>query len=130
MRALVVAGEAPTNRQHVATVLDALAKAGDDAVLVIGASMPGPYAYEARTKLGRMINGFLWGALRMGAQPLQSQRLVLGRASRRHVGPEQRGVDHAIPPKPGVLAVAPRRHHRRDAKPRVDQAPRRAVGAA
>jgi hypothetical protein len=60
MRALVVAGEAPTNRQHVATVLDALAKAGDDAVLAIGASMPGPYAYEARTKLGRMINGFLW----------------------------------------------------------------------
>lgn len=63
MRVLVVAGEAPTNRQHVTTVLDALNEAGDDALLVIGASMPGPYAYEARTKLGRMINGFLWARL-------------------------------------------------------------------
>ncbi|MEC7152034.1 MAG: hypothetical protein VXW85_06245, partial [Candidatus Thermoplasmatota archaeon] len=26
-------------------------------------SMPGPHAYEARTKLGRMINGFLWARL-------------------------------------------------------------------
>ena len=63
MRVLVVAGEAPTNRQHVTTVLDALNEAGDDVLLVIGASMPGPYAYEARTKLGRMINGFLWARL-------------------------------------------------------------------
>ena len=63
MRVLVVAGEAPTNRQHVTTVLDALNEAGDDALLVIGVSMPGPYAYEARTKLGRMINGFLWARL-------------------------------------------------------------------
>ena len=63
MRVLVVAGEAPTNRQHVTTVLDALNEAGDDALLVIGASMPGPYAYEARTKLGRTINGFLWARL-------------------------------------------------------------------
>lgn len=63
MRVLVVAGEAPTNRQHVTTVLEALTEAGDDALLVIGASMPGPYAYEARTKLGRMINGFLWARL-------------------------------------------------------------------
>ena len=45
MRVLVVAGEAPTNRQHVTTVLDALNEAGDDVLLVIGASMPGPYAY-------------------------------------------------------------------------------------
>ena len=59
----MVAGEAPTNRQHVTTVLDALNEAGDDALLVIGASMPGPYAHEARTKLGRMINGFLWARL-------------------------------------------------------------------
>ncbi|MEC8266755.1 MAG: hypothetical protein VXZ95_04610, partial [Candidatus Thermoplasmatota archaeon] len=63
MRVLVVAGEAPTNRQHVTTVLDALNEAGDDALLVIGALMPGPYAYEARTKFGRMINGFLWARL-------------------------------------------------------------------
>ena len=60
MRVLVVAGEAPTNRQHVSTVLEALTKAGDEVLLAIGRRMPGPYAYEARTKLGRMINGFLW----------------------------------------------------------------------
>ncbi|MEC7722837.1 MAG: hypothetical protein VYB36_02910 [Candidatus Thermoplasmatota archaeon] len=59
----MVAGEAPTNRQHVTTVLGALNEAGDDVLLVIGASMPGPHAYEARTKLGRMINGFLWARL-------------------------------------------------------------------
>ena len=60
MRVLVVAGEAPTNRQHVTTVLEALADAGDDALLVIGRSMPGPHAYEARTKIGRIFEGFLW----------------------------------------------------------------------
>ena len=60
MRALVVAGEAPTNRQHVASVLEAMAEAGDEAVLVIGRTIPGPYAYEAKSKMSRMINGFLW----------------------------------------------------------------------
>lgn len=64
MRALVVAGEAPTNRQHVATVLEALAQGGDDALMIIGRTTPGPHAYEARTKLGRMVNGFLWARLR------------------------------------------------------------------
>ena len=60
MRVLVVAGEAPTNRQHVSTVIEALKKAGDDVVMAIGRQMPGPHAYEARTRLGRAINGFLW----------------------------------------------------------------------
>lgn len=60
MRALVVAGEAPTNRQHVATVVEALSEAGDETLLVIGRTMPGPHAYEARTRIGRMASGFLW----------------------------------------------------------------------
>ncbi len=106
MRALVVAGEAPTNRHHVATVLTALAQGGDDALMVIGRTTPGPYAYEARTKLGRMVNGFLWARLGWARNSYRNEHWSWEGADG-EVNPNDTGWAVPFPPARGRLPWRP-----------------------
>ena len=107
MRALVVAGEAPTNRQHVTTVLDALTEAGDEALLVIGNSTPGPYAYEARTKLGRMVNGFLWARFGWARNPYNARKWQWEGPAGENVDASNDAWSTPFPPARGQLPWRP-----------------------